>query len=439
MLYWDLQGKFQQTKYNSAASRVLIETQFAAVFRGKDMKIVLGLNTITELLDRLDNPHKKLNVIHVAGTNGKGSTITMLAYILMKAGYRVGRYTSPAVFDELEMFKINDDNISHSDYKMIRMKVEAAGESMRKEGLPMPSKFEMDTAIAFCYLHQSNCDMAIIETGMGGDLDATNVCESVLTSIITSISLDHTIFLGNSLEEIATHKAGIIKKDCPVVLAYQSLQICSVIERKARQLNAKYVLASKNIKDTGYTDVVMAMRGTYQQKNAATVIAAVEVLRDRGYVIDDTAVRNGLSEAIWPGRFETICKRPLFIVDGAHNPGAVVELKRTLQEKYFDYKYVFIMGVLADKDYSAEIELIAGMAEYIVTVTPDNTRALSATDLAKAVKKVNDNVTASENITDAVNTAISVYDRIDGKKLILAFGSLSYIADIKESVENICR
>ncbi|MBQ9700871.1 MAG: bifunctional folylpolyglutamate synthase/dihydrofolate synthase [Lachnospiraceae bacterium] len=403
------------------------------------MKIVLGLDTITELLNRLGNPHKGLRVIHVAGTNGKGSTITMLAQILMQAGYKVGTYTSPAVFDELEMFRINNDNISDEDYRMISTKVEAAGQSMGEDGLPMPTKFEIDTAIAFCYMHQSKCDIAIVETGMGGDLDSTNVCDSVVASVITSISLDHTSFLGDSLEEISTHKAGIIKKNCPVVLAYQSSQVCGVIEKKAISMEARYVLAPKHIRDTRYADATIALKGAYQQKNAATVIATIEVLRDTGYDIDDMAVRKGLAEAVWPGRFEIICRDPLFIVDGAHNPGAVEELKITLEEKYCDYKYVFIMGVLADKDYSTEIELMAGMAEYIVTVTPDNTRALSATDLARAVKEVNVNVTASQDVSDAVNIAIGAYDSIQGKKLILAFGSLSYIADIKESMERICR
>lgn len=395
------------------------------------MRIVLGLDTIKELLKRLGNPEKTLNIVHVAGTNGKGSTIAMLSTVLVKAGYKVGKYTSPAVFCELEMYQIDNENISREAYARISSQVGAVAEAMKTEGWSMPTKFELDTAIAFALFAEAACDIVIIETGMGGDLDATNVCERVLASVITTVSIDHTAFLGDSLGEIASHKAGIIKKGCPVVVSEQTDEVIDIVKDKAIELGASCIVAKESVDD----DIQLSLRGSYQRKNAATVIAVVEVLKQQGYNIPNEAVYGGLEETSWPGRFEIISNNPLMIIDGAHNPGAVAELKRTLEEQYAGYKYVFILGVLADKDYSTEIEMIAGLAENIITVTPDNERALGAEKLAEAIKKVNSNVQIADTVVMAVGQAIDIYDKLDGDRLILAFGSLSYMAAVKKEME----
>ncbi len=398
------------------------------------MDIVLGLDTIKELLNRLNNPHLQVPVIHVAGTNGKGSTIAMLSTALMEAGNRVGKYTSPAVFGELEMYQVNNSNISPDDYNSIYKLVLKAADTMAEAGLPRPTKFEMDTAIAYCYLAEAKCQVAIIETGMGGDLDATNVSDQVLASVITSISLDHTAFLGDSLREIAGHKAGIIKAGCPVIVSDQSDEVIQVIRDRANKLNAQCIVAGCDQIPAG---VELSLQGSYQQKNAATVVATVKTLRQRGIDIPDSALIAALQETALPGRFETVCNKPLMIIDGAHNPGAVEELKRTLDDRYPDYKYIFIMGVLADKDYTTEIELIAHKAQYIITVTPDNPRALAGEKLAEAIGECTgrDDIVTAASMKDAVARSVDIYNSMDGDRLILAFGSLSYMAAVRREME----
>ncbi len=399
------------------------------------MDIELGLDTIKELLRRLGNPQFALKVVHVAGTNGKGSTIGMLSATLIRAGYKVGKYTSPAVFDQMEMYQINDTNISVSDYDRISKIVCEAADIMEKQGHRRPTKFEVDTAIAFYYLAEANCDIAIIETGMGGDLDATNVCDSVLLSVITSISLDHTSYLGDTLEEIAGHKAGIIKYKCPVVVSDQSQCVLDTISERAMEMNTRCYVAKEGQLPK---DIELSLKGAYQRKNAATVVMAVDVLSKLGYHIPDEALSWALSHTKLAGRFEIVCDNPLMIIDGAHNPDAVFELKKTLQERYAGYEYIFIMGVLADKDYSTEVKLIVDMAKSIITITPDNPRALPARELAQTIRECvhiqDDNVMAAENIKEAVAVAVERYDSIGAKRLILAFGSLSYMSAVKEEM-----
>ena len=399
------------------------------------MEIELGLDTIKKLLGLLDNPHKKLKVIHVAGTNGKGSTIEMISTTLIKAGYKMGKYTSPAVFEQMEMYQINDRYISVDDFDRINHIVRKAADTMEQQGNRRPTKFEVDTAIAFYYLAEVNCDIAIIETGMGGDLDATNVCDSVLLSVITSISLDHTSYLGDTLEEIAGHKAGIVKYECPVVVSDQSQCVIDVVKKRAIEMNASCYVADESQLPKG---VELSLKGAYQRKNAATVVAAIKVLSEKGYDIPDDVLVWALSHTKLSGRFEIVCDNPLMIIDGAHNPDAVFELKKTLQERYAGYEYIFIMGVLADKDYSTEVKLIADMAKSIITITPDNPRSLPARELAQAIRECvhiqDGNVMAAETIKEAVAIAVERYDSIGEKRLILAFGSLSYMPAVKEEM-----
>lgn len=409
---------------------------------------VLGLENIYELLDRLDNPQDKVKIIHVAGTNGKGSTIAYLSSVLKEAGYKVGKYTSPVVFEYLEKYQINDVNISEVAFSALVEKTMEAVENMVADCKGQPTIFEVETAMAYLYFYESGCDVAIIETGMGGDMDATNVCSNVLASVIVSVSLDHTGFLGETLEEIASHKAGIIKKECPVVLYGQSEEVEDVIKQYADRQKAPLVI-SKTDNITGapityetatgeiYENVQPALKGIHQLKNVCTVLEVIEQLRGQGYDISKKAVLNGIKQTVWYGRFERISDNPLMIIDGAHNPGAVVELKATLDRDYKDTSFVFIMGVLADKDFSAEIQMMKERLQCVVTVTPDNPRALSAENLAGTIESIVTNATVypAVSIEEAVDKATSFYDELKGEKAILAFGSLSYLGQLKKCVK----
>lgn len=404
---------------------------------------VLGLDNIRELMKRLGNPQEELKVIHVAGTNGKGSTIAYLSQILTEAGYKVGKYTSPAVFDYLEKYQINNVNIEDEDFAIVASKVARAVDSMVSEGLGQPTIFEVETAIAYEYFRCKNCDIVIIEAGMGGDTDATNVCSKVLVSVIVSISLDHMQLLGSTLTEIAAHKAGIIKEGCPVVVYEQSQEVMETIKSYGARFHAPVVVAKTEAQGetsfgyvtsegTAYENLTPSLKGTWQIKNACVALEVIDVLRCQGFVIPKLAVEAGIENTIWPGRFEQICDEPCIIIDGAHNPGAAKQLRDTLIKCYNDTKFVYIMGVLADKDFSEVIRLTADKAVKIITVTPNNERALNAEKLAEAVSNVNKNVEAASSIDEAIYMAKQEYEKLNGKKVILAFGSLSYLGQLRK-------
>lgn len=408
---------------------------------------VLGLDNIYELLRRLGNPQERLRIIHVAGTNGKGSTIAYLSSILSEAGYKVGKYTSPVVFEYLEKYQINNKNIQESDFADITTKTMTAVGEMVSEGKGQPTIFEVETAMAFLYFYECECDVAIIETGMGGDMDATNVCGKVLASVITSISLDHVGILGNDLQEIAACKAGIIKTNCPVILYGQSEEVTTVIKSVAYSLNAPLVISdtsaisekNKNYKTvTGYIyeNLEPSLCGLYQLKNLTTALETVEQLKKQGFIITEDSVKQGIAKAVWSGRFEKISDKPLFIIDGAHNPDAVSELKKTIDIYYPKKKWIFIMGVLADKDFAKEARILRGMAELVITVTPKNARALSAVALGEVVaaSDVAKEVVVADSINEAVRLAIEKYNSLDEDVGILAFGSLSYLGELKNHV-----
>ena len=257
---------------------------------------VLGLDNIYELLKRLDNPQNKLRIIHVAGTNGKGSTIAYLSSVLKEAGYKVGKYTSPVVFEYLEMYQINNTNIPEDRFSELVKKTKIAVEDMVAEGKGQPTVFEVETAMAYLYFYESSCDVAIIETGMGGDMDATNVCNKVLTSVLVSISLDHTNVLGDSLGEIAGHKAGIIKEGCPVVLYGQSEEVTSVIRQYAKKMKAPLIITKtdsvceapmtyETYNGIVYEDICPSLAGVHQLKNVCTVLEVIEQIKLQGFDI----------------------------------------------------------------------------------------------------------------------------------------------------------
>lgn len=415
---------------------------------------VLGLDSITILLDALGNPQKELKVVHIAGTNGKGSTLAFIQSVLVKAGYQTGRYSSPAVFDDDEIIQINGRNIEKEELAdIVTLIREKADIILEKYGFH-PTPFEIETAMAFEYFRRKKCDIVLVECGMGGADDATNVFEQVLCSVITSISLDHTAFLGETIEEIAQVKAGIIKPYCPVIMAKQSEKAVNCIKNIAQEKGAEFVQAGqaqltaqnhpsdmKSVKNSiNYRaangkkyQANIKMLGTYQSINAATAIETLLCLENYGYQLEEY-IEQGLSKAMWNGRMEIISEDPLFIIDGAHNPGAVKELRNSMDLYFTNKRITFIMGVLADKDFAQEAELIADKAENIITVTPNNSRALDGKKLAETLSVYHKNVQYMDNIRKAVSAAMD-FVRKGQTDMILAFGSLSHLKDIKQAVK----
>lgn len=408
---------------------------------------VLGLKSITTLLKTLNNPHKELKVVHIAGTNGKGSTVEFLKNIFMEAGYKAGTYCSPAVFDEDEIIQINGKNIGQEDLADIITLIKDKADMILETYGFHPTCFEIETAMAFEYFRRKQCDIVFVECGMGGKSDATNVFEEVLCSVITGISLDHTAFLGDNLEEIAEIKAGIIKKHCPVVAAKQNEKVLQVIENTAVQKEAPLIkagVAQINIQDgknhitypavNGKTyEADIQMLGTYQAMNVAAAVETALCLQKRGYKIEQF-IEKGLSKAKWKGRMEIISDNPLFIIDGAHNPGAVSELRDSIEFYFTNKRITFIMGVLADKDFEQEAAIIAHRAENIITVTPDNARAFDGRKLAEILSRYNRNTKYAQSITEAVTSGKDDVRR--GKTdMIIAFGTLSHLKDIKQAVK----
>ena len=411
---------------------------------------VLGLKSIKKLLELMGNPEKQLKAVHVAGTNGKGSTSAFLQSILVESGYKVGRYSSPAVFEYREIIRINDDFIDKQQSADIISFIKEKCDYMVSMGMPHPTPFEIETAEAFEYFKRNKCDIVIIECGMGGESDATNVFDTVLCSIITTISLDHTKFLGNSIKEITNIKSGIIKEDCPVVIAQQSDEAVNTSVEKAKLKNAHFTVCgvAENVYEkkliTYYSykasnkkvyNIQLNLLGTYQIKNSITAIEAAVALEKQGFKIE-TNILAGINKTKWPGRLEIINTRPLFVIDGAHNPGAVCELENSIDLYFTNKRITFIMGVLADKDFRTETETIAKKAEKIITVMPNNDRALSAEKLEETVKLYNENVSSANNIENAVRRALdSVYN--NESDMILAFGSLSYLGELKSVLNRV--
>ena len=355
---------------------------------------VLGLDNIKELLKRLGNPQNRLNVVHFAGTNGKGSTMAYLESILLCAGYSVGKYTSPAVFDEREIITVDRTPISEEDVAHYIEIISIIVEEMVSEGLAHPTRFEIETAMAFLFFAELELDVCLIECGMGGRDDATNVFEKNLLAVITSISLDHTKELGDTIEQIKENKEGIIKEGCPVVYA--------------------------------------GTLGSINDINQETARRAAEELKKQGFKLKKF-IDEGIEETTWPGRMETICENPLLIIDGAHNPGAVLKLRDYIDLHFTNKKITFIMGVLADKDFAEEASIIGNKATKIYTITPNNSRGLGAHSLAETIGDYNSEVTSTNSISEAVEGAIRSVK--EGQTdMIIAFGSLSILKDVKEAV-----
>lgn len=406
---------------------------------------VLGLTTMQELMRRLGSPQNELKFIHVAGTNGKGSVIAYLYSTLTQSGYRTGRYISPTLYSYRERMEVSGNLISREKFAVYLTQVAQAIEEMTAEGMPHPTPFEIETAVAFLFFKDENCDLVLLEVGMGGSLDATNIVSTTILSILVSISMDHMSFLGNTLAEIAETKAGIIKPGARMVTTRQRPEAEKVIRSVCQKMDVPYEMSDpdaahilrEDLEGQTFTcegeEYEISLSGTYQKENALLALKALEILDGCGYPTTLQQRKQGLCSAKWNGRFTILHKEPLFIVDGAHNPAAADKMADSIR-RYFDGKTIYyIMGMFRDKDYESVIQKTAGFAEKIITIAaPDNPRALPAEDLARAVRKYHKDAEAAKSLSDAVTQAFALAGPED---VILAFGSLAFIGDLTRIVK----
>ncbi len=404
-----------------------------------------GLERITELCRRLGDPQKKLKFIHVTGTNGKGSTCSMLDSILRAAGYKTGLFTSPYVKFFNERMQVGGQNVSDERLAYVTSLVKPHADAMADA----PTEFELITAIAFVLFALEQCDIVILEAGMGGRLDSTNVIEESLLSVITGVALEHTEYLGDTLEKIAFEKANIAKAGCPVLYggldvsengdAYRVIRAhaealgCPLFTVDYDALNVKQAALDGTLLDyKAFTDIRLSLLGLYQPENCAKVLEAVTVLRSLGMVIDDAAIKEGLAKAVWHARFEKLMETPLVLYDGAHNPDGVRVATATLAHYFGEQKVNILTGVMADKDYPLMVSMLAPQASKVFAVTPDNPRALDATALAAEFEACGVSATPFEKLPDAVSAAIRE-SRESGTPLV-CLGSLYMYAEVTDAM-----
>lgn len=400
-----------------------------------------GLSRTRELLSRIGNPEKKLKFVHVAGTNGKGSTAAMLASILQHAGYRTGLYTSPYILRFHERMQVDGEQITDGELAEITEFVRPHAEAMADH----PTEFELVSCIGFEYFKRRQCDIVVLEVGMGGELDSTNVIETPEAAVITNIGLDHTEYLGDTLEKIAAAKAGIIKPGGTAVIYRAAPSVEAVFADRCRQVGAQLVkadfdalrprmhsLEGQVFDAAGYPALYLPLLGEHQMRNAAVVLAAVDVLRQRGWRLSDVQVRRGLADVRWPGRFEVLRHSPLFLVDGGHNPQCIEALSRNIRDYLAGRPLTVLTGVLADKDYHCMYAGVAPFVREYVTVTPDSPRALPAAELAKYLAGFGKPVTVCGTIEGGVAEAIR---RAGPDGVVLAYGSLYMVGPIREAAK----
>jgi len=402
-----------------------------------------GLSRITELLSKLGDPQKKLKVVHVAGTNGKGSFCAMLDSILREQGYKTGLFTSPFVEEFNERIRLDGKNISDEKLAKYTERVKKAAVTMED----IPTEFEIITAIGFLFYAENGCEIGIIEAGMGGRLDSTNVFDYPLLSVITGIALDHTEYLGDTIEKIAYEKAGIIKPNTPVLFGGEDRAATKVIADKAKEKNAPFYVTERvkieNIRtslngtvfDFGeMKDVYIPLLGSYQPYNAANVLTAVKILSERGIKISEESIREGLKKAEWKARFERLSPKDndvCVIFDGSHNIEGIEAAIRSIKT-YFSGKVNLVMGVMRDKAYDKMVKGLSEVVNKAFTVTPHNDRALLSNELAKVFVANNVEATPFPDIESAVFEAISESEKTKTPLIIL--GSLYMYSDIKYAV-----
>ncbi len=402
----------------------------------------LGLESITKLLEFMGNPHKKLKYVHVAGTNGKGSTTAFISNILINSGYKTGMFTSPYIQRFTERIKIDNKEIDSLELTEIIEFVKSKIDLMEQAGFAHPTEFEIINAVAFEYFYRNKCDIVVLEVGLGGRYDSTNVIEAPEACVITTISLDHTDILGNTIGEIAYQKAGIIKPNCDTVLYPQSQEAEQVFEQVCKSQNSvihkvdlstlvlyKSSLDGQIFSYKNYQDLEIRLLGDHQLRNAALAIDTCELLRNKGFNIGNDNIRYGVGQTIWPGRLEIISKKPLVFIDGAHNLEGGQSLDAALDRYFANKSKIFIVGFLKDKDYHRIMDILARKAKLIITVTPNNERALLSSELTAILKQYSDNVQDGINIENGLKLA---FENVDNDSVICAFGSLYMIGELRK-------
>jgi dihydrofolate synthase / folylpolyglutamate synthase len=407
----------------------------------------LGLESVNRLLALMDNPHEKLKVIHVAGTNGKGSTSSIISKILQESGYKVGLYTSP----ELEVFnervRINGENIPNEDVAEMTEFALSKIEIMLGEGLDHPTEFEIVTAFAFEYFLRKEVDVVVLEVGLGGRLDSTNVCSKPLVSVITPIDIDHTDFLGTTLTEIAGEKAGIIKENSVCVIHPQLKEAEDVIIKRCLDLNTKLVIAPVDmieitkVDEYGTTFMLndheyrIGLLGEHQTRNATVAITVANALRENyEFEIPVEAVENGLIKTTWPGRMEVIGRRPTVIIDGAHNLHGAKGLANGIKKLFAGRKIISVVGILADKDYRGILDEMMPYSDEVIVTEPNNPRKMVAVELAEEIRQYGKHPMIEPSIKDAIDRALVIAGADD---VILFFGSLYMIGDTRTILKSI--
>lgn len=397
-----------------------------------------GLERITDLMRRLGDPQKELRFIHITGTNGKGSTAAMLAAILREAGYTVGLFTSPHLKTYNERIQVNGAGIPDEDLCAAAEAVKPAVDQMDE----IPSEFERFTAMALLYFRRRKCDIVVLEVGLGGRLDCTNVIPAPEAAVITSIGLEHMEYLGDTVEKIAAEKAGIIKPGADVVMLDQSGEALEAVRRKCAACGSALHVAGgarlrrragdfdgQRLDYRGRKDLRLRLLGTYQCRNAAAALDTVEVLRRRGWDIPEEAVRRGLENVVWPGRFEVLRRNPLVLADGAHNPSGVEELARSLETYLPGRKCLFLTGVMADKDYETMMRIIVPYAAAFIAVPPPNERALPAETLKAQIQQCfSGPVYAADSVEAGLELAM---DRQESDRPLCVFGSLYQMGTVR--------
>lgn len=415
--------------------------------------IKLGLENISRLLDRLGNPQDKMKIVHIAGTNGKGSTSAILSSIFVEAGYKTGLYTSPFLEVFNERFKINNENASDELIAKATEKVKKEIDQLMAEGYDCPSEFEVTTAVGFVIFQMEEVEVLVLEVGMGGRLDATNAINNPLLSIIVSISKDHVEYLGDTIGKIAFEKAGIIKENTPLVLYPQEKEGEEIILKVAEEKNApvfnvdfsnRQVLSSTlegqvfslNVLGQDFKDLKISILGDHQLNNATTALTTVKVLNDKNLLkVSDSALRTGLEKAKWAGRFEIMRNKPLTIIDGAHNIGGAEVFSNSVKEYLKDYEITLVMGILGDKDFNGVLDLLLPLSKEVVTVRPDSPRALEPEKLAEIIKDRCYKATPATSIENAWDLANEVTNRDKGA--ILFVGSLYMIGQARTFLKNL--
>ena len=399
-----------------------------------------GLSRTVELLRRLGNPEQELKFVHVAGTNGKGSTCACIASVLKEAGYKVGFNLSPYILRFNERIQICGEQISDEDLAALVEEVRVHAEAMEDH----PTEFLLITALALLYFKRQNCDIVVLEVGLGGELDSTNVIPCPEVAVLTAMGMDHTQVLGSTMEEVARAKAGIIKAGGTVVSYGGNAEADEVFRSVSEEKNARFIEADHSrVKaisfDLGdnvfscapYGELHLPLIGRYQLKNACTAITALEALREKGWKISDEDIRRGLASVRWPGRFELLCSEPIFLLDGAHNPHGMAATVESLRAYFPEGNIHFLLGVMADKDVAAMTEMLAPLAADFTAVRPDNDRAMSAEALGAALAALQRPVTVAESVADGVKL---VLERAGESGVACALGSLYFSGDVRQAV-----